>query len=208
MFDLFVKMDWTEFIPNLIATFVGIFMPFFIQVRVEKSQKHDEAIHRIENIKTELTDIANIMIKLNYNQIHIDPIKTPIWDGLVNTNELLLIANAPEKKKYRKGIQCKNEATHEVDWYTLIYKIYGMIDEYNKWWNLYTEKLFLHDKDVVLEPILKQIKELKMILCYNSFADPSERLKALKELGREEANYKEEESIGYLLTVLNDKFPS
>ena len=203
--DMFINMDWKQFIPSLIATFVGIFVPFFIQARVEKTHKLSEAVQRIEKIIAELSGIADKIIKLNYEQIHLYPIKTPVWDGLLNTNEMLLISNMQNKKKRKKN---KNnvEENQEHDWYNMIYKIYGIIDEYNKWWNLYTEKLFLHDKDVVLEPILTQLKKLKMILCFNSFSDRNMRLAALNEINCQEADFKEEESIGYLLKVLNEKF--
>lgn len=195
--DMFPNMDWKQFIPSLIATFVGIVVPFLIQAKVEKRHKNSDALQRLEKIKTELSKIASQIIELNNNHVHLDPIKTPVWDGLVNTNEMLLIADLQKKKKGRE----END-----DWYNMIYSLYGIIAEYNEWWNLYTEKLFLHNQGVTLEPILNQLKKLKIVLCFNSFEGDARKI-ALAELGLKEEDFKEEESIGYLLKILDERFP-
>lgn len=135
---MFQNMDWGQFIPSLIATFIGIFGPFWVQSKIEKYRKNVDALNKVMQIKNELIRIREDLKSLNDNQRYIDPIKTPIWIGIQNSNELSLLStlrNSHNKQK-KKHVANKEDAVN--DWYYAIFSVYGQIEELNKWWNLYT----------------------------------------------------------------------
>lgn len=208
--DMFVNMDWKQFVPSLLATIVGIFLPFFIQARIEKSKKKKSALDMIEQIKKELKRIVSDMEGLKENRRYIDPIKTPVWTGFNNTNEIALLSLLQTKKKSGKhnnsissnsdvitnnasGGAGESEGTvvlavgdtsivEENEWYTALYSIYGLIDEFNKWWNLYSEQRTAGRTIEQLKDIKESIYSLKEKLCSKSS--------------------NEKESIQYVLNIL------
>lgn len=176
---MFCKMDWKQFIPSLIATIIGIFGPFWIQSRVEKSNKKKAALKMISQIISELKDIAVEIKKLEDNKRYLDPIKTPIWTGIQNTNEcslLTILQKKPKKVKRSKNAQKEakaqnvttDEANKNNDWYKAIYSIYGLVDEFNKWWNLYSEQRTAGRKPEELRTVKNCIKDLADTLCSTS----------------------------------------
>ena len=156
--DMICNMDWKQFIPSLIATFVGIFLPFFIQARIEKRKRQNAAKEMIEQIKTELKDTVKDIGRLEDDRRYIDPIKTPVWTGIQNTNEISLLAilrkktKKAEKLKTLSGNKSEQEGTPNVDWY-------------NKWRNLYTEQRTAGRAKEELKSVKNSINDLKDILC-------------------------------------------
>ena len=148
-YDMFCDMDWRQFIPSLIATIVGIFGPFWIQSRLEKANKKKSALSLLEQIRDELNETFNTINGLEDNKRYIEPVKTPVWDGVKNTNEISLLTAIKSS---------------EV-WYKKIFSIYGGIDEFNKWWNLYSEQRTAGKTLKDLEPEKRCIAELKDRLC-------------------------------------------
>lgn len=163
--DLFVEMDWRQFIPSLVATFVGIFVPFLIQRHVDKSNRLKDALQHLCIIKDELQSVKAQIVEIvdeKFEGLHLAPIKTPMWDGLRNSNGLILISelhSALLKKEKRKKAQEKNIIAKN-DWYERIFSVYSGIDEYNHWWNLYSDKVFDQGTKDVLLAIEKKLNSM------------------------------------------------
>lgn len=139
--------DWSQFVPSIIATLVGfflalVFQQFLYEKIKEGSQNRKKAKAQIDKIKNELLGVVKEIEKIveaeqkrQTTLAYIDPIKTPVWDAVLNTNELQLISDY--LYKYRKKISDKTDG----DLLTQIFSLYGLISEYNKWHNLYSENL-------------------------------------------------------------------
>lgn len=194
--EMFIEMDWRQFIPSLIATIIGIFGPFWIQSMIEKWNKKKAALKMISQIKGELKDIVGDIKQLGDNKRYIDPIKTPIWTGIQNTNEgsllTILRKKAKSGNKQKRGQQevANQNVTADVsnraktDWYKAVYSTYGLIDELNKWWNLYSEQRTAGRAPEDLQTVKNCINDLENTLC--STAE------------------EEKESIQYVLHLLDD----
>lgn len=153
LYEMLYEMDWRQFIPSLIATIIGIFGPFWIQKRIEKSRQKKDAIERVKQLKSELEKIMSVLNhEINEECRYIDPIKTPVWTGLLNTNEsvLFLMLNDNKDKIDKNG-----------NWYDSVYTIYEYIDEYNKWWNLYSSKRASGITSSALDGEMNTIKGIK-----------------------------------------------
>ncbi|MBD5585696.1 MAG: hypothetical protein HDQ88_11490 [Clostridia bacterium] len=163
--DLFVGMDLGQFIPSLVATIVGIFVPFLIQRRVDKNHRINDALQHLCVIRDELLSVKDQIAEIareNFDGLHLAPIKTPIWDGLRNSNGLILISelhNELLKKEKGKKAQAENTIAKK-DWYERIFSVYSGIDEYNRWWNLYSDKVFEQGTKDVLYSIEKKLRSM------------------------------------------------
>lgn len=138
--DFTVRMDWKQFVPSLIATFVGIFVPFWVQSGREKKQHRKDALLKVEQIITELNKVKEDILSISPTSLNINPLKTPIGDSLLNSNEMQLLADLQRyylKKSEKRGN--KTGIREDIDWYKLIFEVYSVLSEYNHWWNLYTE---------------------------------------------------------------------
>jgi len=163
--DLFVEMDWRQFIPSLVATFVGIFVPFLIQRHVDKTNRIKDALQHLCIIKKELQSIKVQIKKITsekFEGLHLAPIKTPMWDGLRNANGLILISELHNYllKKEKRGEQQAEKIIAKKDWYARIFSVYSGIDEYNRWWVLYSDKVFDQGTKDALLAIEKKLNSL------------------------------------------------
>lgn len=186
--EMIFEMDWKQFIPSLVATVIGIFGPFWIQSRIEKSKRRKDALVKVKQLKSELKSMLKTIKSLEDNMRYIDPIKTPIWTGLQNTNESSLLSvlhKKPKELKIKKNnsgmvlLEVEENAntkikqtgsTDESDsqantWYNIVYSLYGRIEEYNKWWNLYSTQRAAGRKLDDLHAEKSCIAELKEKLC-------------------------------------------
>lgn len=218
--DMFLYMDWKQFIPSLIATIIGIFGPFWFQRRIEKSKQKTDALERVEQLKSELSGILKTIEDLNdKEERYIDPVKTPVWTGLQNTNESSLLSVLRKKPKTKKN-KTKGEAksnlsieqngtimTENTDvvkqtivtdftfeqnenWYSAVYALYGRIEEYNKWWNLYSTQRAAGREAKALHNEKDCISKVKEKLCS----------KTIMKDDKEELN---KDGIPYLLDLLS-----
>lgn len=139
--EMFSGMDWKQFIPSLIATFAGIFVPFWLQSRLEKQQKRHDAVRIIGQLSDELRKVKTQMQDREKraqekNEIFVDALQTPIGNSLIESNEkqLLLdlqkyLINKSKQKRNREKYAFANE-----EWYTKIFEIYADITTYNTLW--------------------------------------------------------------------------
>lgn len=201
--DLLVNMDWVQFIPSLIATFVGIFVPFLVQRRKDNANRIKEAVQHLENIKEEMTSTVKKGIEEiraeNFERVHLTPIETPIWTGLLNSNGVIVLSDLRKHlaKLNKKKNQNSNANVRDDDWYERIFMVYGSVDKYNQWWNLYTDKVFddadkVHGAAKSVKNIEDGIIELSEKLCNDYVSAQEDAKKAVIP----------QENIPYLITLI------
>ena len=158
-------MNWSnflsQFLPNLCATLVGFFLALLFQQLVYdiiklKISDRVKAEKRLGKLLEECDSMEKDYSKIDHKLAYIDPIKTPVWDGLINANELYILANYEKKR-----IKNENGAKTEINLYKKLFSVYGLISEYNKWWNLYSAQLALGRNQKELEPITACISSLE-----------------------------------------------
>ena len=128
MFSNIWPGDWSQFLASIVATVIGIFGPFYLQSVSEKRGKKKRAIQFLRDIDSELNDVARQLRSVG-NDIYINPIKTPMWDSLINTNEIQLFPLLKSKKNSNNMSNLTKQ----------LFRIYGYIGEYNSWWNMYSQ---------------------------------------------------------------------
>ncbi|MDE7163826.1 MAG: hypothetical protein K2O04_00160 [Clostridiales bacterium] len=164
-------MDWSnflpQFLPNLCATLVGFILAILFQQLVyelikAKITNGTKIKNQLHKLLSEFENINNEYKKINHKLVYIEPIKTPVWDGLINTNELFLLS-----KYDKKRIKNEKDKKEEMGLYNKLFTFYGLISEYNKWWNLYTTQLAAGRKNTELQPIYDCIRSLETRLFEN-----------------------------------------
>lgn len=123
--------DWQQFVSSLVATIIGTLIgivgPFYVQSILEKKEKRKKAVGYLRDIKKELEDVKQQFNSIKKTDLYLSPIKTPLWDSLINTNQIKLLSTLRVKKT---GFAL---ATFTKQ----LFQIYDWIGEYNSWWNVY-----------------------------------------------------------------------
>lgn len=164
--DLTILMDWKQFIPSLVATFVGIFVPFWIQAHQDKKRKRKDALLKLSQIYKELTEVKSKIIdhemRAENGSVFIEAIKAPIGDGLLKTKEIQLLADLQKhlNKKFKR-----NKTMHDVvknDWHKRIIEVYADIVTYNILWNKFAEQIFFMRNHFVCESNEPETKKIPL----------------------------------------------
>ncbi|MCL2173407.1 MAG: hypothetical protein FWB84_07215 [Candidatus Bathyarchaeota archaeon] len=81
-----IDIEWNQFIPSILATFVGVLAALLLQRFYEWWKETNEAKEikkraraELIRIKDELTDIAH-----NEELLMLKPIKTPVYHNVIN----------------------------------------------------------------------------------------------------------------------------
>lgn len=118
-----------ELFITIIGTIIGIFGPFYVQSNNEKKNKKKQAIQYLKDIRKELKGVKKQLEAIKDTDIYLSPIKTPLWDSLINTNEVQLLKTLKHKDKTFSSTNLTKQ----------LFQIYDLINEYNLWWNMYTQ---------------------------------------------------------------------
>ena len=135
--------DWSQFWPSIIATLVGfllaiVFQQIVYDIIAGGIKNQIKAREQLKKIEDELRRIVyEEIVSFDTRRAYIDPIKTPVWDAVIYTNELQCITEFLEKYDKRKRRHAKKETG---DLRKRLFRVYGLISEYNKWCNLYSEQ--------------------------------------------------------------------
>jgi len=122
-----------DFGISVLVTVIGFWLALQGNLWQERRKEIADAKQCLNDLKEELLYIdAQLKGICDFeNSCYIDPLKTPVWTGLTNTNKLQLLA------KLKQSMESRGE---DVSWYFLLFEIYDEILEFNKWCNLFTEK--------------------------------------------------------------------
>lgn len=125
--------NWSQHLVELfitiIGTIIGIFGPIYVQSSNEKKNKKKQAIQYLKDIKKELKGVKEQLEDIKDTDIYLSPLKTPLWDSLINTNEVQLL----------KILKYNDKSFSDTDLTKQLFQIYDLISEYNLWWNMYTQ---------------------------------------------------------------------
>ena len=133
----FSSVDWSQFLPSIIATLIGFFLAIVFQQWIydvvrDKFTNRRKAVEQIHEICGELKEIEDYLIKEDNskedNRYYLNPIKTPIWDSIVNTYEIQNVAAYFDARKKKS----------EINEYKEVLIVYDFIAEYNAWHNFRT----------------------------------------------------------------------
>lgn len=145
-FQCMMSPDWSQFWPSIIATVVGFLLALIFQQLIYEAIKNGitnrfKAIKQIRKICDELYDIRDALKTMNYSNTYINPIRMPVWNAILNTNEIQSIADYFElkNKKHKK----QPNGIDSVDLYEKLFEIYAMIAEFNEWNNLRANQILL-----------------------------------------------------------------
>lgn len=156
--EMTVGMSWEQFIPSLVATFVGIFVPFWIQSRLQKRQKRKDAIDKVCQIYEELKSLKDKITE----HLTITRLETPIGDGLMNGDVMSLLADLQRyfRRKYKRKSGYREYSFASEDWYKKIFDVYAQISNYNILQEKYAEQTFYVRNNFVIKLKDEQLQKL------------------------------------------------
>lgn len=142
--------NWDQFIPSIIATILGVFLPFWLQSRWEKhkekkekykleQQKRQECGELLSRISDELQTIINKLKSIQDNTTEQNPLKTMAWEEALNTGLVVLL---------------------DSDLRRNLFRIYETISEFNSWAVVQTNFYFNHYDDNKKRTNKKLISEI------------------------------------------------
>ena len=121
--------QWREVTNGIIGTFLGVILAFSLDAFIKEKSIHEERKTIKQAIKEEIIEIKKSVDnhKLRDNKyipiFYIDYIKTPTWDGIVNSLKMSLFS--------------------DYSWNKDLHEFYNYVQVYNKWNMLRTESEFL-----------------------------------------------------------------
>ena len=137
-------IDWSQFIPTLIATFIGFALAILGSYLYDNYKDKNERktiianLHsELEEMKSELSRIANTLTETDSTTLWISPLKTYIWDSTAANNKLGLLSNQ--------------------SWYKDLLVIYHTVHEYNSWHQLRTNSVISEQDYEVIENSMSEI---------------------------------------------------
>lgn len=146
-FLLFIRENWMSFCADIFVTFLGFLLALKGDTWHEKKKDEEDAFQCVSDLISELRLIRLYIDSLDLkNKCYISPLKTPVWDGMASSNKIQLLA------KLEQSFSKKKRSTQ---WYRHLFELYGTVDEFNRWCDLFTEKnydaMLFFDNQVEIE---------------------------------------------------------
>ena len=118
-------VDWSQFLPSIIATFVGFVLALTGQWFLGYVKKSKEANELKSHIAEELNSLKIDLEQLVSTSLDVQPLKTPIWNALINAGQVALLdTNIREQ----------------------LFRVYNTIQEFNSWCLVQTNYYFENEK--------------------------------------------------------------
>lgn len=133
-----VNVDWSQFIPSLIATCLGCTLAIFFTSCYDRWNYEKEKKEALQNIINELEKVKNevnsIRAKADYNSyFYLSPLKTPFFDSLIHVKKLVLLIETVPQKGNKTVPPDGNETAPKNGNEESILLLYEYIVEYNAW---------------------------------------------------------------------------
>ena len=139
-------IDWSQFVPTLIATFIAFCLTLFASYlydnyrdSVQRTVFTHDVCKELKTMRDDLHVITNTMSNNSISTTWLNPLKTYIWDSLIDNNKAYLISNET--------------------WYGDLLAIYHMAREYNSWHMLRTEIIVQGRSNAEMDNGIVQLKE-------------------------------------------------
>lgn len=132
-------VDWSQFLPSMIATFVGFVLALLGQWLFLFFVKTNNSHELIEHIVEELTNIKIDLEKFSCNSLDIQPLKTPVWNAVINAGQVALLDTKMREQ---------------------LFSVYNAVQEFNSWCLVQTNYYFENERfNTLLTTELKKLKE-------------------------------------------------
>ena len=138
------NIDWSQFIPTMIATFVGFLLAQMGMRLYNRAKNRSARRDLISSFISELELIRNKLIAMSdakFENMMIHPIKMSVWESSINSNKLILLQS--------------------YAWYKDLYLCYSGLKDYNEWHNIRTKLVLWHSDE---EKFAAGIEELTINL--------------------------------------------
>ena len=118
-------VDWSQFLPSMIATFVGFVLALTGQWFFGYIKKSKESDELKSHIAEELNSIKIDLEQFVSTSLDVQPLKTPIWNALINAGQVALLDTNTREQLFR---------------------VYNTIQEFNSWCLVQTNYYFENEK--------------------------------------------------------------
>lgn len=150
-----VVIDWSQFVPAIISTFLGFALALIGQWGWEYYKDCNNAKQLIKQLASELIRIKNELEIIS--GISVEPFKLPIWNICISTGNLKLLNS-----------EMQAELSH----------VYSIIKEFNSWSLMQANYYFENNR--LSEVLEKELERLKNILLGNDERSINNLLRMLK----------------------------
>lgn len=136
--NLFSNIDWFDVIFQLFITGLGFAFALWSARWLDgvKEKKDKQELKRL--LKEELSNILDVLTRLNVELLDVQPLKIPLWESVINTGQISLLDFETRK---------------------ILFGVYGKIKEYNSWCLIYTNYYF--EKNKKNDLLLNELKKIK-----------------------------------------------
>lgn len=132
------SVDWSQFWPSMIATFVGFALALLGEFAFEKIKSLVDSTALLKRVRQELCDVEIFLKSWKTDLIERHPLKTLVWDEAINVGQVSLL-NTNKRE--------------------LLFKIYKQIQEFNSWSEVQTNYYFEHEgklNDILSQELLEE----------------------------------------------------
>jgi hypothetical protein len=136
-------IDWSQFVPAIIATFLGFGLALFGQWLWEKLKNNGDLKKLKQRIKTELEQVRKTLISVS--GINIEPLKIPTWRACISTGDLKILKGNIQRD---------------------LFFVYNTIAEYNSWSLIQANYYF--EKGKLNTELMVELEKLKNTLLYTN----------------------------------------
>ncbi len=149
-----IVIDWSQFVPTLIATFAGCGLAILLTDAYDKHKQAKEKEDIVTNIIAELSkvkiQIENIQKKENSGEFcyYMSPLKIPFYESLIHTDKLEYLTD------FFRIVQNENSGNE-----TSVFLLYEYISEYNAWHTLRSYSIQHVEVKQVIDPVLRDLEE-------------------------------------------------
>ena len=138
------EIDWFDVCFQLFITIVGFVFALWSARLIDEQKNKKDAIKLKRLLSEELKNVGCFLSSYNVELLEPNPLKTPMWESVINTGQLSLL----------------DFETRET-----LFRVYNKIREFNSWALIYTNYFF--EKEKKHEKILEELKEIKTELLNN-----------------------------------------
>ncbi|GHT10787.1 hypothetical protein FACS189426_11700 [Bacteroidia bacterium] len=137
-------IDWSQFLPSMIATFIGFVLALIGQWFFGYIKKSKGSGELKSHIAEELNSIKLALENFESTFLDVQPLKTPIWNALINAGQVALL-----------DTQIREQ----------LFGVYSTIQEFNSWSLVQTNYYFENER--YNELLTNELTKLKTELINN-----------------------------------------
>ena len=124
-------IDWSQFLPTLLATFFGCIIAVILTIIYDSVRKHIDVAESLLHLEEELKSIKETIVDIKNKEAEsfLCPLYTPVYSSLVSSHRFVMVLDSKRIKDF-------DEKQGKICCFALIYEY---ISEYNLWQNMRTQ---------------------------------------------------------------------